>query len=149
MKRFVGVLIFLISNLAYAASDQGLVTRSSRYSVAETLDRFESVAKAEKVQIFARVDFQALAAANNGNVRASQLLVFGRGGILPPLLPATPMIAVDLPLKVLAWEDGDGKVWLSYNASDYLKNRHAVAGKDDVFKRLDAFMEALAGKALE
>lgn len=149
MKRLVGILAILVSNLAFAASEQGLVTRSSRYSVAETLDRFESIAKAEKVQIFARVDFQALAAANNGNVRPSQLLIFGRGGILPPLLPAAPMIAVDLPLKVLAWEDADGKVWVSYNASDYLKHRHAIAGKDDVFKRLDAFMEALAGKALE
>lgn len=149
MKRLVGILIILVSSLALAASEQGLVTRSSRYSVAETLDRFESIAKAEKVQIFARVDFQALAAANNGNVRPSQLLIFGRGGILPPLLPAAPMIAVDLPLKVLAWEDADGKVWVSYNASDYLKQRHAIAGKDDVFKRLDAFMEALAGKALE
>lgn len=149
MKHLVGILIILVSSLAFAASAQGLVTRSSRYSVAETLDRFESIAKAEKVQIFARVDFQALAAANNGNVRPSQLLIFGRGGILPPLLPAAPMIAVDLPLKVLAWEDADGKVWVSYNASDYLKNRHAIAGKDEVFKRLDAFMEALAGKALE
>lgn len=149
MKRFLGILIVLLSNLAYAAGDPGLVTRSSSYSVAETIDRFESVAKAEKALIFARVDFQALAAANNGNVRPSQLLLFGRGGILPPLLPAHPLIAVDLPLKVLAWEDGDGKVWLSYNASDYLKNRHAVAGKDDLFKRLDAFIQGLAGKALE
>jgi uncharacterized protein (DUF302 family) len=141
--------VFLFAAATSAFADNGLVTVSSKYSVAETLDRFESAAKADKFQIFTRVDFQPLAAANGGNVRPNQLLIFGRGGVLPPLLPSMPIVAIDLPLKALAWEDANGKVWLTYNSGEYLRDRHAISGKDDLLKRLTEVTQALAKKAVE
>ena len=144
------VAIILMSLVSTSVSaDNGLVTVSSKYSVPETIDRFEAAAKAEKFQIFARVDFQPLAAANGGNVRPNQLLIFGRGGVLPPLLPSTPVVAIDLPLKALAWEDANGKVWLTYNTGEYLKGRHAISGKDELLKRLTEVTQSLAKRAAE
>jgi uncharacterized protein (DUF302 family) len=99
VKTLLISVVFLLAVSITASADNGLVTVPSKYSVAETIDRFEAAAKAEKFQIFTRVDFQPLAAANGGNVRPNQLLIFGRGGVLPPLLPSTPMVAIDLPFK--------------------------------------------------
>jgi len=149
MSRFLPALMLALAFATPSAADNGLVTKPSRYGVAETLDRFEALVKQEKFQVFARVDFQALAAANGGNVRASQILLFGRGGILPPLLPAAPTVAVDLPLKMLAWEDKDGKVWLTWNTGEYLKARHDIAGKDELLARLTGVIAGYAAKAAD
>ena len=149
MRNLFLFLVFFLAWTTGAVADNGLVTVSSKYSVAETIDRFEAAAKAAKFQIFARVDFQSLAAANGGDVRPNQLLIFGRGGVLPPLLPSTPIVAIDLPLKALAWEDANGKVWLTYNSGEYLRHRHAISGKDDLLKRLTDVTQSLAKKAVE
>jgi uncharacterized protein (DUF302 family) len=149
MRTLIILFVALFAGITNAFADNGLVTVSSKYSVAETIDRFEAAAKAEKFQIFTRVDFQPLAAANGGNVRPTQLLIFGRGGLVPPLLPSTPVVAIDLPLKALAWEDANGKVWLTYNSGEYLKVRHAISGKDDLLKRLTENTQSLAKKAVE
>ena len=149
MKTFLFSLAVLgvISNVAFA--DNGLVTIPSKYPVAETIDRLEAAAKPEKFQIFARIDFQSLAAANGGNVRPNQLLLFGRGGVLPPLLPTVPVVAIDLPLKALAWEDANGKVWLTYNTGEYLKDRHSISGKDDLLKLLTEVTQSFAQQATQ
>ncbi len=149
MKPLLIALMLVLLVSTHASADNGLVTVSSKYPVSETIDRFEAAAKAEKFQIFTRVDFQPLAAANGGNVRPNQLLIFGRGGVLPPLLPSSPVVAIDLPLKALAWEDANGKVWLTYNTGEYLKERHAISGKDDLLKRLTEVTQSLAKKAVE
>jgi uncharacterized protein (DUF302 family) len=149
MKLLVASLALLGAVTNNALADNGLVTIPSNFSVAETIDRLEAAAKFEKFQIFARVDFQSLAAANGGSVRPNQLLVFGRGGVLPPLLPVAPVVAIDLPLKALAWEDASGKVWLTFNTGEYLKDRHSINGKDDVFKLVTEVTQALAQKATQ
>ena len=64
-------------------------------------------------------------------------------------MAAAPTVAIDLPLKALAWEDADGKVWLSYNSPAYLKDRHGIRGKDDAIKALETALDAMTGKALE
>jgi uncharacterized protein (DUF302 family) len=148
-KKLLAVVLLLVAPVSQAMAENGLVVRPSRYPVAETIDRLEEAAKAGKFQVFARVDFQALAAANGGKVKPNQLLIFGRGGILPPLLPAAPTVAIDLPFKFLAWEDGDGKSWLAYNSAAYLKERHGLAGQDEQMKRIDALMGKLAAGVVE
>jgi uncharacterized protein (DUF302 family) len=77
------------------------------------------------------------------------LSIFGGGRALQPLLPANPKAAIDLPLKVLAWEDENGKVWVTYNTGEYLKDRHAIKGKDDFIKRLTDVTESFVKKAVE
>ena len=149
MRILLALVLSSIWSACALAQPSGLVSIPSRYAVAETIDRFEAAARTEQFQVFARVDFKALAAANGADVRPSQLLIFGRGGILPPLLPLQPLVAIDLPLKALAWQDADGKVWLAYNTGEYLRERHGVAGQDTLLKRLTEVTAALAKKAAD
>src|SRR5688572_8615197 len=153
-KLLLGIAAILLSVNALAQQggvldkDSGIVTKPSKYPVAETIDRLESAVKsADAVQIFARIDFQALAATQGGKVRPGQLLIFGGGRLAQPFLSAAPIAAIDLPMKVLAWEDETGKVWVSYNTGDYLKDRHAIKGRDEFLRRLTELSESFATKA--
>jgi uncharacterized protein (DUF302 family) len=96
----------------------------SRYSVSGTLDRIEAAVKANGMTVFARIDHAGEAARVGLVMRPTELLIFGspRGGT--PIMVARPTAAIDLPLKALAWEDDDGKVWLTYNTSGLLLERH-------------------------
>lgn len=150
MKKLAVALFAVAWSFGALAQEGGLATLPSKYSVAETMDRVEAEVKAANgFQIFARVDFQALAAAQGGQVRPSQLLIFGRGTVLQPLLPQNPVAAIDLPLKILAWEDESGKAMLSYNTGEYLGRRHGIKGKEDVLKRLTDATEKFAKSASE
>lgn len=119
-----------------SAADNGLTTVPSSFSVAETVNRLESLVKEKGITIFARIDHQAEAAKAGLTMKASQLLIFGNPKAGTALMKAAPATAIDLPLKVLAWEDADGKVWLSYNRPDFLKQRHGL--NDNQLKPLAA-----------
>jgi uncharacterized protein (DUF302 family) len=104
--------------------DNGLVHLSSSYSVAETVKRLETSLLAHGVTIFCRLDHSGEAEKVGLKMPPTQLLIFGspKGGT--PLMLAAPTVAIDLPLKALVWQDADGKVWLSYNSPEYLRQRH-------------------------
>jgi uncharacterized protein (DUF302 family) len=125
--------------------------RASTYSVVETMDRLEAAVKASSndFQIFSRANFQELAATRGDKIRPSQLLIFGRGGLLQPLLPEFPTSAIDLPLKVLAWEDDIGKIWIAYNTGELLRERHNIKGRDEFLKRMTEVTASFAKKATE
>jgi uncharacterized protein (DUF302 family) len=117
-------------------ADHGIAHVASRYSVPETLARLETLAQSRGLTIFARVDFSSDAQKVGLTMRPAQLLIFGNPKAGTPLMIASPSIAIDLPLKALAWEDVDGKVWLSYNKPEYLKERHRVP--TDLLKNISA-----------
>ncbi len=144
-NALLGVAALLLSIPAYAA-DKGIVTRPSKYSVAETLDRFEAVAKEKGATVIARVNHSGAAEKVGMKMRPTQLLIFGNPKTGTPLMLSAPSMALDLPLKVLAWEDEKGKVWLSYNNPTYLQKRHGFSR--ELVKNLGA-VEAIANKALE
>jgi uncharacterized protein (DUF302 family) len=106
--------------------DHGLVHVASRYSVPETIERLEPLAQSRGLTIFARIDFSGDAQKVGLTIRPAQLLIFGNPKAGTPLMIASPSIAIDLPLKALAGEDGNGKVWLSYNKAEYLMARHGI-----------------------
>ena len=114
--------------------DNGMVHLSSRYSVPDTLKRLESLLRTKNLTVFARVDHSGEAEKVGLKMRPTQLIIFGspKGGT--PLMVASPTIAIDLPLKALVWQDTGGKVWLSYNSPDYLKQRHQIP--DDLIKNI-------------
>jgi uncharacterized protein (DUF302 family) len=96
--------------------------------------------------VFAHIDFSGDAAKVGLRMRPTQLLIFGNPKSGTPLMVASPSIALDLPLKALAWEDVQGKVWLSYNAPEYLKERHGL--RDDLLKNISGvgpLIESAAG----
>ncbi len=107
-------------------SSNGLITISSRHSVKETLDRLEAALKAAGINIFARVDHSGGAAAVGMELRPTEVLIFGnpKGGT--PLMQANQMIGLDLPLRVLAWEDATGRVNMTYNDVDLLAARYCL-----------------------
>jgi uncharacterized protein (DUF302 family) len=104
----------------------GLTTLASQHSVKATIDRLESAAKAKGLTIFARIDHAAGATSVGLPLRPTELFIFGnaRGGT--PLMQLAQTVGIDLPLKVLAWEDAAGKTWLSYNEPAWLAERHGV-----------------------
>jgi uncharacterized protein (DUF302 family) len=127
-------------------TENGIVNVSSKYSVPETLERLQLVVKSRGLMVFARIDFSSDAAKAGLRMRPTQLLIFGNPKAGTPLMVASPSIALDLPLKALAWEDGDGKVWLSYNQPEYLKQRHGLP--DELMKNISG-IGALVQNAVE
>src|ERR1700720_4888937 len=113
----------------------------SPYSVHQTIDRLEELLRAKGIKIFARLDQAAEALAVGISMRPMELLIFGdpKGG--SPLMTEYPSLAIDLPLKALAWESAEKKVYLSFNSAEYLAERHHLAGKP--FKPVEAlFVQA-------
>ena len=104
----------------------GIITHPSPHSVPDTLDRLESLLQAKNVKVFTRVDHSGEAEKAGLHMPPTQLLIFGnpKGGT--PIMLAVPLSAIDLPIKALAWQDAEGKVWLSYNDPQYLKTRFSV-----------------------
>jgi uncharacterized protein (DUF302 family) len=108
------------------AAGKGVVSKPSGHSVEETIDRLEAILREKGIHIFARIDQRAEAEKVGLKMPAMELLIFGnpKGGT--PLMITEPTLGIDLPLKALAWEDREGKVWLSYNAPEYLEERFAM-----------------------
>ena len=104
--------------------DNGIVDVPSRYPVPETLARLEEILKDKGISVFALIDHSGEAEKAGLKMRPTQLLVFGSPKSGTPLMVAAPRLAIDLPLKALAWQDEKGQVWLSYNAPEYLQQRH-------------------------
>jgi uncharacterized protein (DUF302 family) len=111
------------------ASPAGVVTVPSPYSVAETLDRLQTSLAEHGTKVFARIDQAAEARAVGLSMPEIQLLIFGnpKGGT--PIMLAEPLAALDLPLKALAWQDHEGRVFVSYNESAYLGDRFNLSAE--------------------
>jgi len=92
----------------------------------ETLARLETIVQAKGLTILARIDHSGDAATVGLQMPPTKLLIFGNPKSGTPLMIASPSVAIDLPLKALVWQDDDGKVWLSYNSPNYMKERHAI-----------------------
>lgn len=115
-------------------ANNGIISQLSQYSVPVTIDRLEAVLQVKGITIFARIDQQAEAEKVGLSLCPTQLLLFGNPKAGTSLMVAEPMIALDLPLKVLAWEATDGKVWVSYNDPNYLKQRFSLS--DELVKNI-------------
>ncbi|MEW6437917.1 MAG: DUF302 domain-containing protein [Pseudomonadota bacterium] len=128
----------------------GLITVPSNYSVKQTLDRLETALKAAGITIFARVDHAGGAASVGLALRPTELLIFGnpKGGT--PLMQANQLIGLDLPLRVLAWEDEAGNANLTYNDVDWLAARYNLGAltepaREGLTKVLAKFTAEAAG----
>jgi uncharacterized protein (DUF302 family) len=128
------------------ASGNGIIDVESHHSVDETVERLRGILAAKAVTLFALVDHSGEAAKAGMTMRPTKLLIFGSPKAGTPVMLAAPSIAIDLPLKILVWEDADGKVWVSYNAPEYLRARHKVPA--ELMQNL-AVVAALAAKAAE
>lgn len=104
--------------------ENGLVTVPSQHSVDETVGRLQRVLEARGVKIFAAIDHSGEAEKAGLRMPNTKLIIFGNPRAGTPLMVAAPTIAIDLPMKILIWEDAEAKVWITYNSPEFLRNRH-------------------------
>jgi uncharacterized protein (DUF302 family) len=122
----------------------GIVDRPSRESVDQTVERLEAILRAKGITLFALIDHGGEAAKVGLKMPPTKLLIFGKPEAGTPLMLASPRIAIDLPLKILVWEDAEGQVWVSANTAAYLRERHGLSLE---FLPTLAAVEALAAAA--
>ncbi len=110
------------------ASDRasGLVEVPSSHSVDETAEKLKEILQAKGIKLFAVVDHSGEAEKAGLKMRPTKLFIFGNPKAGTPVMLAAPSSAIDLPLKILIWEDALGKVWITYNSTAYLQERHSL-----------------------
>jgi uncharacterized protein (DUF302 family) len=127
-------------------TENGIVTIPSHHSVPQTVQKLEGILKERGVKLFTLVDHSGEAEKAGMQMRPTKLLIFGNPKAGTPLMIASPSIAIDLPLKVMVFEDSDGKVRISYNSPAYLQARHGLP--PELIQNI-AVAEALAKSAAE
>ena len=127
-------------------NDNGIVDIASNHSVDETVARLKGILEAKGVTLFAVIDHSGEAEKVGMKLPPTKLLIFGSPKAGTPIMQAAASAAIDLPLKILVWEDGHQKVWISYNSPAYLQERH---GFPQELLRNIAVVQQLAAKAGE
>jgi uncharacterized protein (DUF302 family) len=128
------------------ATNKGIIDKPSNHSVEQTVEKLKNILQSNGVTLFALVDHSGEAEKVRMKMRSTKLLIFGSPKAGTPLMLAAPRSAIDFPLKILIWEDDHGKVWVSYNSPDYLKERHGLP--QELLQNI-AVVETLAAKAGE
>jgi uncharacterized protein (DUF302 family) len=124
----------------------GIISITSPHSVDETVFRLEAMIANKGLNLFAHIDHGAGAEQAGLHMQPAHVLIFGHARVGTPLMVASPLLALDLPLKVLVWEDTDKKVWVSYNTPEFLVQRHAIPA--DLVKNIagvDGLIKAALG----
>jgi uncharacterized protein (DUF302 family) len=124
-------------------SGSGIVNLPTKHSVDEAVEKLRGILAAKGVTLFALVDHSGEAEKAGMKMPPTKLLIFGSPKAGTPVMLAAPSIAIDLPLKILVWQDEAGKAWVSYNAPEYLRERHGVPA--ELMQNL-AVVEGLAAK---
>jgi uncharacterized protein (DUF302 family) len=156
MKKLLGIVAAVLTLTAFAFADEsglldkgaGIVTKPSKYSVKETIDRVEAAAKGVGANIFNRIDYQAMSKKVNVDIRPNELIIFGRGAGGPFIMKEAPLAGIDLPFKAIAWEDSQGNVWLSYIDGSYIDKRYNVKGAAKYVTNINETIEKIMSEAL-
>ncbi len=146
-------LIFALFLIAAAASSahaapQGLISKKSPFDVAETLDRLETILEEKGLPIIARIDMTENAGAIGETLRPTELLLFSDPERELQLLRSDQRVAIDLPLKALAWEDRNGRVFLTYTKPSYMVRRFRLTNRPVVIKRLAEMLDEITSAAV-
>ncbi|MCI0504876.1 MAG: DUF302 domain-containing protein [Gammaproteobacteria bacterium] len=142
------VLITLLFTFAsIAAADNGLITKKSKYSTSETLDRLEAALKEKGIAVALRWNHSEKGANVGIPLRPTELLLFGNPKLGTHFFTSKQTAGIDLPLKALAWEDEKGQVWLSYNDPFYIASRHGIKDRDEIAKKMSDALNNLTSAA--
>ena len=128
------------------AAGQGIINTPCNHSVDQTVEKLKGILQAKGVTLFALIDHSGEAEKAGMKMPPTKLLIFGSPKAGTPLMLAVPTMAIDLPLKILIWEDIHGKVWVSYNSAAYLQTRYGLP--PDLMQTI-AVVETLAAKVAE
>jgi uncharacterized protein (DUF302 family) len=149
-----GVLVVISASQVLA--DNGLITKASKYTVQETIERFEAAIKSRAADgwvIFSRIDHAAAAKGAGLEMPQRTVIIFGnpKGGTPPMTKSAT--LAIDLPMKAMVWQDDQNKVWLTYNSSEYgakqIYPRHGLSVPEEAAKALEKFLADVSDQSTQ
>ena len=128
-------------------ADADLATLPSAHGVTQTVERLMALLAQKGIEVFAHIDHAAGAEKVGLSLRPTQVLIFGNPRAGTPLMQARQTVGLDLPLRVLVWEDGEGKVWLTYRPVKDLARQHHISDRDETVRALDTGLGALARAA--
>ena len=147
MRLMSIVLAGAVLAVSAVSADDGLISVQSVYTVDQTLNRFERAARDKGMTVFARIDHAAGAAKVDKVLRPTELLIFGNPKAGTPLMQSRQTVAIDLPMKALAWADSGGQVWLTYNDPGYLVQRHGITDRDALVEKMRRVLGELSAAA--
>jgi uncharacterized protein (DUF302 family) len=148
-SRTALIAFALVASSAIATAADGLVEIKSPLSVKATADKFEELAKQRGLTVFARIDHAAGAAKIGKALRPTELIIFGSPQAGTPFMECAQTVGIDLPLKVLMWEDASAQAWIGYNDPSYLAARHSATqcpAIENIRKALASLTEAAVAK---
>jgi uncharacterized protein (DUF302 family) len=149
----LSLLLLSIAGQSLLADDSGLITKPSKYSVANTVHRFEDAVQAKGQIVFGEVDHAAAAAKYGIKFAPHTTILFGRPDTGTPLLERAGSFTVDAPQKIAIWQDEQGKVWLTYNSAEYLAvrilPRHGLSLTPDQKTNLQRFLDQVTDQATQ
>ena len=126
-------------------SAEGIASIPSRYSIGETVEKLKAAIAGKGLHLFSHIDHGAGAVQAGLSMPAAHVLIFGSPKAGTPLMVARPLLALELPLKVLVWENAERAVFASFNTAEFLSRRHALPA--DLAKNI-AGVEPLVKAAL-
>lgn len=133
---------------ALGFNDKGMVRWKSPHDVERTLGRFEQAARARDLRIFTRIDHAEGAARVDESLRPTVVVIFGSAKIGTQLLQSSQTVGIDLPLKLLVWQDDQEQTWIAYNDPEYLARRHGIRDRAEVVDRMQKALAALANETI-
>ena len=156
LRRTIIAGILVVISTSQVLADSGLITKASKYSVQETIERFEAAIKSKAAAgwtIFTRIDHAAAARSAGLEMPARTVIVFGNPKAGTPPMTKGATLAIDLPMKALVWQDDRNKVWLTYNSSEYgatlIYPRHGLAVPNDAAKTLEKFLADVSDQSTQ
>jgi len=147
--RIIGLVMLFALAVAQPvqAAPEGMIIKASPYSVKVTLDRLENILKKKGVTIVTRWSHGAGAKRVGMKLRPTELLIFGNPKLGTHFFTSEQTAGIDLPMKALAWQDAQGKVWLGYNDPAYIAKRHGITDRGKIVKKMTAALDAMTDGA--
>lgn len=147
MRVFQILVVAMVFAASSALADQGMVVSQSEHSVSDTADQLVSALESKGMTVFKRVDHSEGAKGAGLELRPTEVVIFGNPKVGTPLMQCSQSVAIDLPQKMLIWQDEAGDVWLAYNDPGYLAERHNIEGCDEVLAKVSTALENFAAAA--
>lgn len=146
MRKSAMLFVMLLSWSLSATAIDGLIVLKSSHSVGDSLDRAVALMEKKGITVFARVPHSQGAAGVGIELPDEELLIFGNPKLGSPLMQSSPTAGIDLPLKMLAWQDADGQVWIAYNDPAWIAQRHGISDRDPVVAKMTGALKGISAK---
>lgn len=147
MKKILLLLTIFLFTCTVALAADGLTTKTSSHSVKQTMDNLEKIVIDKGFNVIARINHAAAAEKIGASLRPTEVLIFGKPKLGTMLMNSEQSIGIDLPIKVIVWQDAQGIVNLGYNTPGWLAKRHAITDRDKVFTKMTGALKKITDAA--